>query len=244
MSEAIMINNNTKKSKTAFNWPIVGFLLFMTGIPGLPAIFILALVIMGPSGNEALSAAINTVYFDTPAAILVHGGAGVLFFLTMPFQFSPALRVKSPNWHKTGGRIALLSGYTMAISGIWMHHVLSPDSLGMRYVSLVILSIAMCTAFSIALWHIINRSIQAHRKWMIRAVAITLASVSPLFVEAILYLLFSHLENTFAIITQFQHDYGRLMGIAINLSIVEYIFFKQSFKKSQVAIKNSYQKVV
>jgi hypothetical protein len=229
MSDAIMINNNTKINKTAFNWPIVGFLLFMAGIPGLPAIFILALVVMGPTGNEAISAAINTVYFDTSAAILVHGGAGILFFLTMPFQFSPALRVKNLNWHKMGGRITVLSGYTMALSGIWMHHVLSPDSLGMRYVSLVILSIAMCAAFSIALWHIINRNIETHRKWMIRAVAITLASVSPLFVEAILYLLFSHLENTFAIINQFQHDYGRLVGIAINLSIIEYIFFKQRF---------------
>lgn len=229
MSDAIMINNNTKINKTAFNWPIVGFLLFMAGIPGLPAIFILALVVMGPTGNEAISAAINTVYFDTSAAILVHGGAGILFFLTMPFQFSPALRVKNLNWHKMGGRITVLSGYTMALSGIWMHHVLSPDSLGMRYVSLVILSIAMCAAFSIALWHIINRNIETHRKWMIRAVAITLASVSPLFVEAILYLLFSHLESTFAIINQFQHDYGRLVGIAINLSIVEYIFFKQRF---------------
>lgn len=229
MSDAIMINNNTKINKTAFNWPIVGFLLFMAGIPGLPAIFILALVVMGPTGNEAISAAINTVYFDTSAAILVHGGAGILFFLTMPFQFSPALRVKNLNWHKMGGRITVLSGYTMALSSIWMHHVLSPDSLGMRYVSLVILSIAMCAAFSIALWHIINRNIETHRKWMIRAVAITLASVSPLFVEAILYLLFSHLENTFAIINQFQHDYGRLVGIAINLSIIEYIFFKQRF---------------
>jgi hypothetical protein len=235
MPDSIIMNNNTTMKNTPFNWPIVGFLLFTTGIPGIPAIFLLALVFMGPSANESLSSVVNTLYFETPAAIVLHGGAGILFFLTMPFQFSPVFRTKTRKWHKIGGRIALLSGYMMALSGIWMHHVLSPDSFGMRYISLVILSLAMCVTFSLALWHIINRNIETHRRWMIRAVAITLAVVTPLFVDAILYLLFSHLENTFAVIIQFQHDYGRLIGITINLSIVEYIFFKEKVKKNSMS---------
>ena len=90
----------------------------------------------------------------------------------------------------------------------------------------------MCTAFSLALWHIINRDVQSHRKWMIRSVAITLAVVTLLFVEVIIFVLFGQLENTFAVISQFQHDYGRLVGVAINLSIVEYIFLKEKFKKT------------
>ncbi|WP_019030083.1 DUF2306 domain-containing protein [Colwellia piezophila] len=234
MSDSIMIKNNIKMKNKSFNWPVVGFLLFMTGIPGIPAFFILAVVALGADVGESFSSVVNVLYFETPAAIFVHGGAGILFFLTMPFQFSPALRNKKSNWHKTGGRIALLSGYVMAVSGVWMHHVLSPDSFGMRYVSLVILSIAMCTAFSLALWHIINRNFDVHRKWMIRAVAITLAVITLLFVEAILFLLFGQLENTFAVISQFQHDYGRLVGITINLIIVEYIFFtERSKQKSQ-----------
>jgi hypothetical protein len=186
---------------------------------------------LGPSAGVIFSSMVNALYFETPAAIVVHGGAGILFFLTMPFQFSPALRNKKSNWHRTGGRIALLSGYVMGLSGIWMHHVLSPDLLGMRYVSLVILSIAMCTAFSMALWHIINRNVDVHRKWMIRAVAITLGVITLLFVEAISFLLFGQLENVFGVISQFQHDYGRLVGMAINLIIVEYIFFKEKCKQ-------------
>ena len=225
----------TKKTsilnKTSFNWPIVGFLLFMTGIPGVPAIFLLAIVIIGPSAGAEMTSLINAVYFETPAAILVHASSGVLLFLTMPFQFSPALRKKNSNWHKIGGRIALLSGCVLAVSGVWMHHVLSPNSFGMRYVSLVIMSIAICTTFSLALWHIINGNVQVHRKWMIRAVAITLAAVTPLFVGAILHLLFGQLESLFAILSQFQQDYGRLIGIAINLAIVEFIFIKEKRKR-------------
>jgi len=228
-----MIKNNMKMKNKSFNWPIVGFLLFMTGIPGIPAIFILIGVALGPSAGEIISSVVNTLYFESPAAILVHGSSGILFFLTMPFQFSPALRNKTSNWHKIGGRIALLSGYIMAVSGVWMHHVLSPDLFDMRYVSLIILSIAMCTAFSLALWHIMNRNLDLHRKWMIRAVAITLGVITVLFVEAILFLLFGHLENTFTVISQFQHDYGRLVGAAINLTTVEYIFYKEKFKQKK-----------
>jgi hypothetical protein len=238
-----MIKNNVKIKNTPGNWPVVGFLLFMSGIPGIPAIFLLAIVAIGPSSGDSISSLINTLHFGTPAAVFVHGGAGILFFLTMPFQLSPALRIKNQNRHKAGGRIALLSGYIMGLSGIWMHHVLSPDSFGIRYIVLVVMSIAMCITFSLALWHIINRNVQSHRKWMCRAVAITLAAVTPLFVEAISFLLFGQLENTFAVISQFQHDYGRLVGIAINLTIVEYIFFKEAPKqKAQIPLAVSGEK--
>jgi len=231
MSDSIRTKSDTKMKNKPFNWPVVGFLLFMTGIPGIPAIFMLALVALGPGMDESISSLVNALHFETPAAIFVHGTAGILFFLTMPFQFSPALRAKKRKLHKKGGYIALLSGYVMGLSGIWMHHVLSPDLFGMRYVSLVIVSISMCVAFSLALWHIINRNVDVHRKWMFRAVAITLAVITPLFVEVIMFLLFGQLENIFTVINQLQHDYGRLVGMAINLAIVEYIFFKETVKK-------------
>lgn len=231
MSDSIRTKSNTKMKKKPFNWPVVGFLLFMTGIPGIPAIFLLALVALGPGIDEKFSSMVNALYFETPAAIFVHGTVGILFFLTMPFQFSPSLRAKKRKLHKTGGYIALISGYVLGLSGVWMHHVFSPDLFGMRYVSLVIVSLSMCIAFSLALWHIINRNVDVHRKWMIRAVATTLAVVTPLFVEAIMFVLFGQLENIFTVINQFQHDYGRFIGMAINLAIVEYIFFKETVKK-------------
>ena len=152
----------------------------------------------------------------------------------MPFQFSPAIRIKNLKLHKAGGLIALLSGYIMGLSAIWMHHVLLPDVFGSRYVVLVMMSIAMCITFLLAFWHIINGNVQSHRKWMIRAVAITLAAVTPLFVETFIFLFFGQFENIFAVIIPFLNDYDRLVGIAINLTIIEYIFLNEKFKqKSQ-----------
>lgn len=223
-------NETSRINKTPFNWPIVGFLILMIGIPAVPAIFLLALVVLGPSADGGMSSLINTVYFETPAAILVHGSAGILLFLTMPFQFSPALRSNNSKWHKIGGRIALTSGYILAASGVWMHHVLSPDTFGMRYMSLVIMSASICGAFSIALWYIINQNVRAHREWMVRAVAIILAAITPLFIAAILQILFGQLENIMATLSQFMYNYERLIGIGINLTIVELVFVREKLK--------------
>jgi len=223
-------NINTLHNTTTipFNWPIVGMLLFLTGIAGIPAIFLIILVAMGPSAIDGVSSMINTLHFKTPAAVFIHGGAGILFFLTMPFQFSPKLRANNLNLHKIMGRIALISGYIMAISGVWMHNVLTPESQGTRYTILILTSCLICLTFSIALWHIIKRNVAQHQQWMARAVAITLAAVTPLFIDILIVLLFSNTEYVFTVLSQLQYDYGRLVGIVINLAIVEVLRVKTS----------------
>jgi len=225
---------NNNEINIPFNWPVVGTLLFLTGIAGIPAIFLVALVAMGPSEIEIISTMINTLHFETPAAIFVHGVSGILFFLTMPFQFSPRLRANNLNRHKIAGRIALISGYVMAISGVWMHNVLSPDSQGTRYVVLILMSLTICFTFSIALWHVIKRNIPKHQRWMARAVAITLAAVTPIFVELLIMALFSHFDRLYTILIELQYDYGRLVGIIINLVIVEIIFSKKLAKNTRL----------
>ena len=230
---------NINEINTPFNWPVVGTLLFLTGIAGIPAIFLVALVAMGPSAIEGVSSMINILHFETPAAIFVHGGSGILFFLTMPFQFSPKLRAKNLNRHKMAGRVALISGYIMAISGVWMHNVLTPDSQGTRYIVLILMSMAICLTFSIALWHIIKRNVQLHLKWMTRAVAITLAAVTPLFIDLLIVILFSHFDSLFTVLGQLQYDYGRLVGIVFNLVIVEVILTKKLAVSTRLSRRES-----
>lgn len=208
--------------KVTFNWPIVGFLLLMTGIPGIPAFFLIAIVLMGPGAIEGVSNALNQFHFDTPMAAVVHGGSGILFFLSMPFQFSPALRSGGAKWHKRGGYLALFSGYLMALSGIWMHHVLTPEEFGPRYVVLVLVAVGMCVAFSVALQRIIKRDISSHKAWMCRAVAISLAVVTPIFIEIPVYLVFTQLDGAAVNVSQIMHDYGRLIGLIVNLAVVEW----------------------
>jgi len=222
--------NNIDSSNTPYNWPVVGTLLFLTGIAGIPAMFgivMVALAVLGFGGEPSF---ISSIHFSKPGAMFIHGGAGILFFLTMPFQFSPKVRDNNPKRHKLAGRIAVISGCIMAISGVWMHNVLSPESQGIRYSILIMTSMAICSSFLIALWYVIKGNIQVHQLWMARAVAIVLAAITPLFIDIFILIIFSDLEVIFKMLTQFQYDYGRLLGIVINLSIVEIIMREKAIK--------------
>lgn len=223
--------NNIDSLNTPYNWPVVGTLLFLTGIAGIPAMFFVAMVALAVVGLGGEPSFISSIHFSKPGAMFVHGGSGILFFLTMPFQFSPKVRAANPKRHKLAGRIAVISGCIMAISGVWMHNVLSPESQGVRYSILIITSMAICSSFLIALFYVIKGNIQVHQLWMARSVAIVLAAITPLFLDILILIIFSNFEVIYTMLTQFQYDYGRLLGIVINLSIVEIIMRKKQLKR-------------
>ncbi|MDK1290351.1 DUF2306 domain-containing protein [Pseudoalteromonas umbrosa] len=215
-----MTSNN---QPVAFNWPVISGLLLIMAVPGIPAIIIIALVLLGQTDVLGMADVINPQYLAAPAAILTHAMAGVTFFLTMPWQFSPRLRIRYPRWHKLAGRIAVISGCVMALSGIWLHLVLSPNELGGRFISLVVMSIAIVGAFSVAVWQIVHGHVKEHKKWMMRAVAISLAAITPLFIGMIVHLVLGHWKETFAPVLTLYHDYDRLVAMLINLVVVEWL---------------------
>jgi len=214
---------NTLPATLKHDWPLVSTLFVLLAIPGIPAIFIILGVLMGPMDSSLLVSLVNARYFESPLAVLVHGSSGIGFFLTVPLQFSPAFRQKHPRWHRVSGRIALLSAYLMAASGVWLHHVLTPEELGMRYMGLVIVSLCMVLAFTLAFYHVLKRQITAHRRWMYRAVAVSLAVVTPLFIEILAALTLGQAETFRPLLAQLLHDYDRLTGLAINLLIAEWL---------------------
>lgn len=205
--------------KTPFNWAGVSFLFFMIGIPAIPAVFIVALVVMGSGIESPLSEMINASYFDMPLVIICHGISGIVFFLTMPFQLSPKLRQTKPRYHKINGYSAFVSACVMAASGVWMHHVFSPNEFGARYVSLVIVAIAIFLTFVIAVKYAIKKDFKQHQRWVYFTAAASLAVVSPLFLEIIVMLI----GNVGA---ELMHDYGRLIGLVMNFQIAHWLFKK------------------
>lgn len=205
------------------NWPLVSTLFVLTAVPGIPAIFIVLGVLMGPTVSPFFKSLVNASYFESPLAVLVHGFSGIAFFLTVPMQFSPAFRQKHPQWHRFSGRIALLSACILAASGVWMHHVFSPEEFGMRYIGLVTVSLGMFVAFTLAFYYVLSRQITAHRRWMYRAVAISLAVVTPLFIEVLAVLTLGQVETLKPFLAQLLHDYDRLIGLATNLLVAEWL---------------------
>jgi len=231
-SNAVHCRQKTSNHKTSIhkaspsNWKVVSLLFFLIGLPAIPAIFIVALVLLGPDAIAEASSLINTRYFELPAAILVHGVSGIVFFLSLPTQFSTRLRVTRPKMHRVMGRLAVMSACVMAISGVWMHLVFSPTDLGARFISLVIVAIAICISFSTAIVLAMKKNIAAHKVWMTRAVAITLAVVTPLFIEVILSLFIDVASPVGELAISVLHDYDRLIGLVLNVLFLEVLMAK------------------
>ena len=135
--------------------------------------------------------------------------------------------MKRPNFHRISGRFAVSSGVLMSLSGIWMHLVLTPNELGPRFVTLVLMGVAITTAFSYAIYCAVQRKTAQHQVWMMRAVAIALAEVTPIFVDLVLYITLSQFDSLLTMAAQLKHDYGRLLAIVINLTIVELFRLKR-----------------
>ncbi|RVU31964.1 DUF2306 domain-containing protein [Rheinheimera riviphila] len=230
---SIAIHHHRSVNATAalnHNWPLVITLWLLMAIPGIPALLIVSLLItlllIGPVESTVLMSLLNPHYLTAPWAVIVHGSSGAILFLTMPWQFSPALRHHHPKWHRASGRLVLLSGYTLAVSGIWMHLFLTPDELGMRFIGLLALSSGMILAFSMAFYAVLNRQFNQHRRWVCRAVAITLAALTPLFIEVVADLTLGQMVAIKPLLAPFFYDYGRLLGMGLNLLVAECLLRK------------------
>ena len=209
------------KVKPANNWPVITVLFLLLAIPGIPAIFIVSNVLIGLAANEMPLELVNTIYLSRPWAVIIHGISGVLFFISAPMQFSPALRSKYLKLHKYSGYLVFVSGYIMALSAVWMHHTLTPNDLGPRYIGLVIMAFAMCLCFSMALKHIIQKNVPAHQAWVIRAMAVTLGAITYLFIEITFILTLGQIDGFKPLILELLHNYGRIVAVAVNLLIAQ-----------------------
>lgn len=206
---------------TIKHWPLITTLYVLLAVPGVPALVIILLILFHPLLPAELIQLINPAYLQTPLPILLHGFSGVLFFLTIPLQFSPGLRRNHPLWHRHSGRIGVCSALVMAASGVWMHHFLTPTDLGPRYVGLWALSLAIAGSFCMAFYQVRRRRFAAHQRWMCRGVAAVLATVSTLLLEILLALTLGQLDGWQLAVSQWQHDYARLLGLGLNLLLME-----------------------
>ncbi len=230
----------TKHNKPVpFNWPAVIVLLIMTGIPAIPGLFILLSVLAGADGARESALVINPLYFKQPWVIYLHAGSGLLFFLTVPFQFSSKLRKNQPMLHKRTGYVAVSSGVVLGLSGILMHYYLNQGVLDMRFVSMSIQGLCMIAAFITAIQYILSRNVPSHRKWMSRAVAIALSLVTLVFIELVFLLALGEHAQTNKTLIHWLHTYGNLLGMVINLLVVEFLF-KKKLRFSLVRIEGRY----
>ena len=56
----------------------------------------------------------------SPVPLVVHIVAAVVYAVLGAFQFSARLRRRHPGWHRRAGRLLVVLGLAVAVSGLWM----------------------------------------------------------------------------------------------------------------------------
>lgn len=146
--------------------PLVLALAFCTFIPILTA---LVLVFQIPSGTYPEDSARLAV---APISWFAHVLAGVAFGITGPVQFVRALRHRFGVLHRVSGRMFVLSGVILGLSGLSLLAQVTPQRTPLVDIARGLFGLALLIALALAMAAIQNRDFLRHRAWAIRAYAI------------------------------------------------------------------------
>jgi uncharacterized membrane protein len=129
--------------------------------------------------------AFGSNYAGHSLMLFVHVVPGILFLVLGPLQFIRRIRATHIRVHRWLGRIYIISGLIIGISGL---------SIGLRFpisgldegAATAFFSAILLFSLIKAFYHIRRRQIQPHREWMIRAFSIGLGISTIRIVETIL----------------------------------------------------------
>ena len=157
--------------------PLGLFLAFGTAIPVLNA---LVQVFQIPSGTYADDSARLAI---APVTWFAHVMAGVAFGITGPLQFVRALRNRFGALHRVSGRIFVVAGAILGLSGLSLLAQVTSVRTPPADVARGLFGLTLLIALVMAMAAIRNREFLRHRAWMIRAYAIGmgLAAVALVF---------------------------------------------------------------
>jgi len=116
-------------------------------------------------------------------AVAVHIITATIFVILGAFQFSPDFRRRNPGWHRMAGRVLVMVGMLVALSGLWLNQFVSfPAGSGeLLYVFRWLAGLGMALCIIIGFAAVRRRDIPRHREWMIRAYALGLGAGTQVF---------------------------------------------------------------
>lgn len=129
------------------------------------------------AGGVARTAA-NARFVDMPAPVLVHIAGAVLYSFLGALQFAPGFRRRHRTWHRVTGRVLLVAGVAVALSGLWMttfYDLPRGDNTATNAARYVV-GMAMLASLVLGFAAIRRRDLPAHRAWMTRAYALAMGA--------------------------------------------------------------------
>jgi len=165
----------------------------------------------------------------SPAPLVVHIVSAVLYAVLGAFQFSARLRRRHPGWHRRTGRLLVVLGLAVAVSGLWMT-LAYPQKAGtgdILWVTRLLVSSGMGAAVVLGLVAIRRRDIPSHRAWMTRAYALALGAGTQAFTVGFGQALF----GTGVV----NHDLMMAAAWAINLAVAEWVIRRPAQRRAKRA---------
>ncbi len=158
---------------TKADWLVPAGLIALSLVPAIAGSIRLSQL----AGGAAITPE-NARFFAAPLPVVLHIPAAILYSIVGAFQFSKGFRRRHRGWHRAAGRILVILGLIVALSGLWMAHFYAwPAGDGqILYIERLVVGFAMVAALVLAVKAIRRRDFIAHGNWMTRAYAIGLGA--------------------------------------------------------------------
>ena len=171
----------------------------------------------------------NGEFVATPWPVVVHIVGAAVYAVVGAFQFLTGYRKRSFGLHRAAGRVLVVCGLLVGLSGIWMTLFFTRPggSHALLYAFRVLFASAMVVSIVLGFEAIIRRrDVLGHRAWMMRAYAIGLGAGTQVLTGMIGELVFgppNELGNAL------------LMGAGwvINLAMAEWVIRKRSTNRAR-----------
>ena len=173
-------------------------------------------------GSNAAVTPAHARFMDSPLPVLIHIPTAIVYSILGALQFSPAFRRNNRPWHRAAGKLLLVCGTLVALTGLWMAHFYpwpAFDGMGV-YVERLVVGIAMLGCIGMGIDAIRRRSFGEHGDWMIRAYALGLGAGTQVLTHLPWFILMDAQPGTF-------HRTVMMGGAwAINALVAEWIIRK------------------
>jgi uncharacterized membrane protein len=146
--------------------PLVLALAFCTFIPVMSAAVRVVQIPLGALPEDSLR------FASVPVSFFLHSLAGVLFGVLGPLQFVRALRLRFGTLHRLAGRVFVLAGGGLALSGLALLLQLESITTGLLDAARGVFGLALITSLVLGVAAARAHDMCRHRAWMIRAYAI------------------------------------------------------------------------
>ena len=117
----------------------------------------------------------NARFMANPAPVVLHVLSASLFCVLGALQFDAALRQRFPRLHRINGRVTAPCGIVAALTGLWMTaaYAIPAELQGpLLYGVRMVVGLAMTLAVIVSVRAVLQRRIEQHRAWMVRAYAL------------------------------------------------------------------------